>query len=332
MKRVLFYSSVSEKSLFYYQRFYYTDIEILKNLGYEVILSNSIGDAFKFRTYDLVFAYFYSYSFFVGLIARCFGKPVYYTGGIDKLDKNWASRKERYIKKWFFFLCYLISRKCIIVSETDMINVKKVVKSHSSKLFLSEHTIDVNPYLTLSHKEDSFSTIGWQGSGNIYRKGIDLAIKIYARLILDGYFPKSKFYIIGKPDTGTPILKALVKNLNIEDRVIFTGGVSEEEKVNYLNRCKFYFQLSIFEGFGIAALEASCAKNILIHSGRGGLSNPIYKDMVLFDRDVDFEKAYQEMIKQIQSFDNRTLEKTQAEIVERYSNARRENDFKQILS
>ena len=40
MKKVLFYSSVPSKKLFYTQRFYYIDISLLQDLGCEVILSN----------------------------------------------------------------------------------------------------------------------------------------------------------------------------------------------------------------------------------------------------------------------------------------------------
>ena len=36
---------------------------------------------------------------------------------------------------------------------------------------------------------------------------------------------------------------------------------------------KFYFMLSTYEGFGIAAIEALTAGCCLIHSGRGGLKD-----------------------------------------------------------
>ena len=57
------------------------------------------------------------------------------------------------------------------------------------------------------------------------------------------------------------------------------GEVSEEDKINLLKRSKYYFQLSLYEGFGLAALEALCADNILIHSGKGGLANSIYSQI-----------------------------------------------------
>lgn len=74
MKRILFYSSVNSLELFKTQKFYQIDISILKDLGYDVLLSNRIFDSLLFWKYDILFSYFYRYSFFAALLAKCFGK------------------------------------------------------------------------------------------------------------------------------------------------------------------------------------------------------------------------------------------------------------------
>lgn len=91
MKRILFYSSVNSLELFKTQKFYQIDISILKDLGYDVLLSNRIFDSLLFWKYDILFSYFYRYSFFAALLAKCFGKKTYFTGGIDSLDSDYAS-------------------------------------------------------------------------------------------------------------------------------------------------------------------------------------------------------------------------------------------------
>ena len=40
MKKILFYSSVSDVSFFYTQKFYKIDIDLLQELGFEVITTN----------------------------------------------------------------------------------------------------------------------------------------------------------------------------------------------------------------------------------------------------------------------------------------------------
>ena len=71
-KRVLFYSSVKSIELLKTQKFYQIDIALLEDLGYEVLLSHKILDSLLFWKYDILFSYFYKYSFFAALLAKCF--------------------------------------------------------------------------------------------------------------------------------------------------------------------------------------------------------------------------------------------------------------------
>ena len=317
--------------LFYIQRFYHIDISILEQLGYEVLLSNKIIDAWKFWKYDFVFAYFYRYAFFSALIAKLYGKNTYFTGGIDALDKNLVTDREYNIQKLFFKLCYWVSKSCIIVSKTDDANVRQLVKE--KKLSYSEHTIETEPFnCELSQKENIFVTIGWQATvANVQRKGMDTSIRLFAELKKLPEYKEAKLYILGKTGEGTKYLEEIVKELGIEDCVVFTGSVSEEQKVNFLKRSKHYFQMSVFEGFGVAALEALCAKCIVIHSGKGGLSNPIYYNGIMVDVNKSIDAMSEELKAKLASFDAEKLEKGCREVCNRYDNERRKEDFRRII-
>lgn len=117
MKRILFYSSVRDLSSFVSQRFYVIDILLLKELGYDVIITNKIIDFIRFYRYDLSFLYFYRKSLFSAILSRLFCKKVYMTGGIDALDRNLVSEKEYIFQKIMFKLCYLFADKCVVVSN-----------------------------------------------------------------------------------------------------------------------------------------------------------------------------------------------------------------------
>lgn len=330
-KTVLFYASVEDKSLFTIQHFYQIDITILEELGYKVLLSNKISDAWKFWKYDFVFAYFYRYGLFVALIAKLFGRNTYFTGGIDALDKDLVTNRDYFIQKLFFQLCYLVSKSCIIVSKTDEANVREIVKG--KKLTYSEHTIDVESLkCELSQKENVFVTIGWQGTvANVQRKGMDTSIRLFAKLKEVPKYKDSVLYIVGKTGDGTKYLEMIVSELGLLDSVEFTGSISEDMKVNYLNRSKYYFQLSLFEGFGVAALEALGAKNIVIHSGKGGLSNPIYKDGILLNIHQPLDVMAQDLINKLNSFDDSRLEAAYSMVCDLYDNNRRKEDFRTII-
>ena len=330
-KRVLFYSSVKDKDSFKTVQFYNIDIQILEKLGYTVLLSNKISDAWKFWKYNFVFAYFYRYSFFVALIARVFGRKSYFTGGIDALDLKYKGTRGYRVQSLFFKLCYLICKKAIIVSKTDLENVEAVVFD-KRKIAFSEHTIDITSYRkTMGPKENIFVTIGWMAKSSIARKGIDKAIKVFAALIKCPEFSDYTLVLVGTPGDGVDYLKDLIKELNIQDYVIMKGNVSEEEKIELLEQAKYYFQLSSFEGFGLAALEAVCARDILIHSGNGGLSNPIYSRELLFDIDNDFESEVIKLYKSMLHFDTNSIEETYKMVVNNYGNERRMIDFESII-
>lgn len=313
------------------------DIQILKDSGCEVILSNSIKDAFYFWHYDFVFAYFYRKSFFVALIAKLFLRNTYFTGGIDDLDEHFAPPKRYKIQRLFFRLCYWISKSCIIVSDSDKRNVFKVFhrKNDLKKLVYSEHTINVQNFLRKSEisKEDIFTSIVWMGNeGNVRRKGIDTALKVFSLLRKEQLFCGYKFFIIGRIGEGTSYVKSLISQYGLQNEVVLTGEITETEKIELLQKSKYYFQLSLYEGFGLAALEALAAKNVVIHSGKGGLSNSIFLSGVYFDIDNDFEAEYNKLYASLSVYDGSTLEEVSKCIIEYYDNSRRKNDFLKIIS
>lgn len=335
MKTILFYSSVKDKSLFQTQKFYQIDIHILEDLGYNVTLSNKIFDAFKFWKYDIVFGYFFRYSFFVVLIAKLFGKKSYLTGGIDALDIELVGEKEYKKQRLFFKLCYWVATKCIIVSSEDLKHVEEIVHKDKPSIVYSEHTIETSSFIggpTVEKKEHNFVTIGWQGTnGNVKRKGIDKAVALFAYLKNKEEFKDSKMYILGRNGEGTPMIIKQIKDLQLDKDILIVGEVSEDEKIAYLKKNRFYFQLSQYEGFGIAALEGLVAGSVVIHSGKGGLKNPIYKDHVLVNIDSLDEKECERVYYQIMNLDYKKITESAIACQSYYDNARRKEDFKKIM-
>lgn len=328
-KRILFYSSVKSLELFKTQKFYQIDISLLEDLGYNILLSNRILDSLLFWKYDILFSYFYRYSFFAALLAKCFGKRTYFTGGIDSLDAGYASKRSYRIQVLFFKLCYWVSNSCIVVSQSDL---KNITKFHSSRkrLSYSEHAINTKLFISDIQKEKLFTTVVWMGDeGNVKRKGVDRALRIFAELKKTSAFADYRFIIIGRKGEGTAFVQSIIDKYNLNDSIELTGEVSEDEKITFLRYSKYYFQLSLYEGFGLAALEALCANNILIHSGKGGLANPIYKNQLLFDIDNDFDNELSELINKLIGFVPTFSEKG---VMRYYDVQRRKEDFKAIIT
>lgn len=273
--KVIFYSNVTDKKIFQTSSFYKIDISILRDLGYEVLLSNKIKDLL-FCDYDFSFLYFYKYSVFAAFFAKLRGKKVFFTGGIDDLNKETTSLFKYIRQCLLYILCYILCDKIAVVSSTDLHNMNYVLKKKScaKKLTFIPHCLDKNLKKVdiIYEKEKIFLSICWmENSSNLYRKGIDKSITLFKELSQYQEFSDYIFYIIGRGSIESKELHQLISETGLENKIIALGEVSDADKYDYLKRSKYYFQLSEYEGFGLAALEALYFQNIVIHSNSGGL-------------------------------------------------------------
>lgn len=90
-----------------------------------------------------------------------------------------------------------------------------------------------------------------------YNKNIPGLIKAFASLKQE----KLKLVLVGKAFMNKKIKEtqeifALVKSLNLEEKIIFLGWISSEELVAIYNQATVYCQPSFYEGFGLPVLEA----------------------------------------------------------------------------
>jgi len=333
--RVLFYSSVRNKDLFRIQRFYHIDIELIKNIGFNIFESNRISDFLCFWKYDIAFIYFYRYGLFPAILSRLFLKKVYFTGGIDGLEESATSRRSYMLQKILFKLCYFFSNKCILVSLADEGNVKKIYKGMlPPKTTLSFHTIEVEQYDNeeLYEKQNIFTTISWmENIENIYRKGVDKSLNVFKYLTEKTEYSEAIMYIIGKEGDGSNYLKKLCAAMNISDKVVFTGSIDEDRKIDILKRSKHYFQLSSYEGFGLAVLEAMAARNIIIHSGVGGLRDTVKDYGIKVDIKSDIRRQVDYIYRELLNYNLFQLDLAQKHVTNNYSNIRRESHFKKVF-
>ena len=329
MKTILFYSNVKSIKYFSLQKFYKIDIEILKSMGYTVKLTRSILPFFKFYKYDIAFLYFFRYSFFAGLISRFFNKKVYFTGGIDDLDKDYASLKKYNIQKLFFKLCYVISDKIFIVSKADLNNVALIQPNFMNKCVLNQHSIDVNNFLLndFEVKKNIISTICWMVTDeNVKRKGIIESIEVYnSNPYLKNNF---KYYILGSFGQGTDKIKKYLDLNNLNNNVFLLGELTEDDKIKQLKESKFYFQLSKYEGFGIAALEAFASGCQVIHSGKGNLKY-LFEGYCVNINEIDLETLNFE--KSLTTFESNYLREIKDLLIKNYSLRSRKTKFENIL-
>ena len=75
----------------------------------------------------------------------------------------------------------------------------------------------------------------------------------------------------------------LIRDLNLEEKIIRPGGLDLEELISFYNLATIYIQPSIYEGFGLPLLEAFCCGTPVISSKGGSLPEVGGNAAVYFD-------------------------------------------------
>ncbi|WP_257345870.1 1,4-alpha-glucan branching protein domain-containing protein [Pseudalkalibacillus decolorationis] len=100
------------------------------------------------------------------------------------------------------------------------------------------------------------------------------AVMIDTASLLKDLHPSIKFIIAGRgPMLDT--YRSSVKERNLENNVFFIGYVSDEERNMYMSNCDAVLFPSLYEPFGIVALEGMAARTPVIASDTGGLDDII---------------------------------------------------------
>jgi len=115
----------------------------------------------------------------------------------------------------------------------------------------------------------------------VYEKGIQILVNAAPKILEK---VNAKFIIVGSGYMKEQ-LSTIVKSMNLEKKILFSGFV-EEEILLKLQKCADVSVVpSLFEPFGIVALEAMAAGSPVVVSDTGGLSE-------IVDHDLNGVKVY----------------------------------------
>ncbi len=151
----------------------------------------------------------------------------------------------------------------------------------------------------------------------IPHKNFPTLVKLMAEIRKNHPELPQKLYISGISGNGTAEFEALLKKENIEDTIIRTGFIPNEDKVLFYSNCKYFLFPSYFEGFGIPPVEAMmCGATVVttnktsipeVTQGKANyVDDPlsvdewinVIKGAVNRDNDMDFERYDKKVIAQ----------------------------------
>lgn len=101
------------------------------------------------------------------------------------------------------------------------------------------------------------------------RKNLEFLVRVFAKLSQE--FPDLQLVITGKKGWYYEGLFRLVDELKLNDRVVFTGYIKEENKPALLSGASVYTFPSVYEGFGLPALEAMACGTPVVASNTSSI-------------------------------------------------------------
>ena len=215
---------------------------------------------------------------------------------------------------------------CNSISTANDLN--KFYKVPMNKLFPIKLGFNNRKYYPIKKTRQKFFLI--IGRHNPH-KNLGRVIKAFAYAKINDY----KLIFVGPFDTRyTPSLIKLIDEYNIRHLCVWKGWIDDDEKVSLLNECHALILASLWEGFGLPALEAMACGTPVIASERGALPevmgnygyfiNPFNIQSIAFAMNTVindkkcFEKALHEGPSRAESFNwvdsARTIEKIIQEI------------------
>jgi len=124
--------------------------------------------------------------------------------------------------------------------------------------------------------------------GRIHKKkGVDLLIKAYAEV--SNQLNNTRLVIVGPSESSATLemLKALGKRLGIEDKVLFTGLISESDKLAAYVDADVYVLPSFYDTFPMSVLDALACGTPVIITNRCELADAIGHAVSVVAPEVD---------------------------------------------
>tara|TARA_B100000242_G_scaffold285944_1_gene250967 strand:- start:8674 stop:9726 length:1053 start_codon:yes stop_codon:yes gene_type:complete len=277
---VLFFAK-TDKSAIEKNDFYIQDIRLIESLGYKVKICSRFRDL-RFRKYSFIFIWWWTYAAPIIFAAKVLKIPTFITGTLNYIpNKKISSIFSSFQKKPFFLrklILYSIfnCNKNLMVSKLEIKNLTKTYPKLKNKIIYFPHSYDSELCKFEDSTKEKNSTlnilnIAWSSKQNLKRKNIIFIIKAFH--ILSKKYKNIKLILLGRKGDGYDLLKKEILNLNLVKKVVLVPDATYQEKVKYMKNSNIYVQPSLYEGFGLAILEAMSIGLPVVVTDAGEIKN-----------------------------------------------------------
>lgn len=291
-KKVLFFARVADKNILSDVSFYEQDIRALREMGFDVQVSNRLRDIFLCR-YDMLYVWWWTYSLLPIIVSRLKGGKCIVAGafhyqtplmsGTDFVRRSW-------LYKMLIGLSLRAAHMNIFVSACEYNAVVNNLRVNNPRLVY--HGIDTEVYspsdsgrddgrLDKAGRTPQLLCISWMEKNNIERKCIREVVDALEILYMQGV--EANLLLVGRPGPGFEEFKEFVATKSCAKNITFKGHVTEAEKINLLRTSTMYVSPTLYEGFGIAIAEALSVGCPVITSRNGAVPEVVGRCAIFVD-------------------------------------------------
>ena len=189
--------------------------------------------------------------------------------------KNWKERLSS--NRWHNFLpmqkrTATKLQNIICVSQSSKEDVIAEFNVKEERITVIPNGIDIENFKPSSDSKTLDFKIVTTASSDIPLKGLRHLILALPRVLRE--YPLTRLTVIGKSPKKSKLNK-LIDDLNLEDKITFKSGISENEIVDIYHDSDIAVIPSLYEGFGFGAGEAMACGVPLISTDSGGLKQVI---------------------------------------------------------
>lgn len=273
-KKACFYATgISSNSSV--EQYYQQDIDILNELGYEVVIASKFSEIPFFC--DLYFSWWASGAFFPLLVSKFSrAKLIVVAGGNECQLVSDSVTNEKYgylsygwLKRLLVRFVLLASDRVIAVSNY-MVRDISIISKYKCNPIVVYNSVNTQRFRPSEVSQRKYITIICSTNSSAYKlKRLGNFIKS-ASLVVDKY-PEQIFMVVGRKGDYHDLYMSEIHKYKLEKNFIFKSDVPNEQIPLIFSETKLYCQISDVETFGVAVCEAiACGLPVLV-SARGAL-------------------------------------------------------------
>jgi len=271
MKKACFFSNEGLQSILI-QQYSIQDINILKDLGYDVIIASKISEIPW--NVDLYFSWWGGGSILPLIVAKLTKKPIIVVAGGNEVLFYKDSITQEVLGYLSAAWYKKIAVRLVLKYADELIVVSKFMEREIKQLTLRSvnlayNSIDVDKFYDTGNKRKYITSIfNFEQRvfslkrGEVFLRAIPYVLNV---------FPSQKFLIIGGDIEKYPDVKLLIDSLNIKHAVKILTKISNKEISSWLNQSIAYVQISDTETFGVTVAEAMSTQTPVVVSKKGAL-------------------------------------------------------------